>query len=127
MSLKASLVCTALGAGMLALSGVNASAAIACTGNVCWHVQERYDYPPSARIVVHEDDWRAGPGILSANTKAVVIGTATAGPIGKIERAALQSKAAGNAGGFFRSNREAAAKQSLRLWVACKNTNVGRV
>jgi hypothetical protein len=63
MSLKASLVCTALGAGMLALSGVNASAAIACTGNVCWHVQERYDYPPSARIVVHEDDWRAGPGM----------------------------------------------------------------
>ena len=61
--LKASLVCTVLGAGMLALSGVNASAAIACTGNVCWHVHEHYDYPPSARVITHDDDWRAGPGI----------------------------------------------------------------
>lgn len=63
MSLKATLVCTVLGAGMLALSGVNASAAIACTGNVCWHVHERYDYPSSSRVIIHEDDWRVGPGI----------------------------------------------------------------
>ncbi len=32
-------------------------------GNVCWHVNERYDYPPSAGVVVHEDSWKAGPGI----------------------------------------------------------------
>jgi hypothetical protein len=36
------------------------SAAIACRGNVCWHVQDRYEYPPEARIIVHPDDWRWG-------------------------------------------------------------------
>ena len=49
-----------IGAGVLALSTVNASAFVACTGNVCWHTHERYEYPPSARIVVHEDNWRWG-------------------------------------------------------------------
>jgi hypothetical protein len=47
----------------LVYSAVNASAAIVCSGNVCWHVTERYDYPPSAGIVIHEDTCRAGPGI----------------------------------------------------------------
>jgi len=32
-----SLLGTALGAGLLALSSVGASAAIVCQGNVCWH------------------------------------------------------------------------------------------
>ena len=54
------LVGALIGAGVLALSTVNASAAIACAGNVCWHTHERYDYPASARIVVHEDNWRWG-------------------------------------------------------------------
>jgi hypothetical protein len=56
-----SLLCTAMGAGLLALSSVGASAAIVCSGNVCWHTQERFDYPAGARVVVHEDDWRLGP------------------------------------------------------------------
>ena len=47
----------------LAFSALSASAAIVCSGNVCWHVTERFSYPPSAGVVVHEDDWKAGPGI----------------------------------------------------------------
>jgi hypothetical protein len=55
------LVGTAMGAGLLALSTLSASAAIVCSGNVCWHTQERYAYPPESRVIVHEDDWRWGP------------------------------------------------------------------
>ena len=51
------------GAAILASSALTASAAIVCNGNVCWHVQEHYAYPPSAGVVIHEDDWRSGPGI----------------------------------------------------------------
>jgi hypothetical protein len=47
-----------LSAGVLALSATSASAAIACRGNVCWHVQGRYEYPREARIVIRPDDWR---------------------------------------------------------------------
>jgi hypothetical protein len=54
---------SAVGTAVLALSAASASAAIACNGNVCWHVKERYSYPPSARITIHEDSWRAGPSI----------------------------------------------------------------
>jgi hypothetical protein len=49
---------TVLAAGALALSAGNLSAAIACSGNVCWHTQERYEYPPEARVIIHPDDWR---------------------------------------------------------------------
>src|SRR5262249_59299124 len=51
------------GAAILASSVMTASAAIVCNGNVCWHVHERYNYPPSAGVIIHDDDWRAGPGI----------------------------------------------------------------
>jgi hypothetical protein len=51
------------GGAILAPSAITASAAVMCTGNVCWHTHERYTYPPSAGVVIHEDDWRAGPGI----------------------------------------------------------------
>jgi len=51
----------AIGAGMLALSGVSASAAIVCKGNVCWHTREAFEYPRAAGVVVHEDNWRWGP------------------------------------------------------------------
>jgi hypothetical protein len=57
------MIATAIGAGTLALSGVSASAAIACNGNVCWHVKGHYRYPSSAHIVIHEDRWRPGPRI----------------------------------------------------------------
>jgi hypothetical protein len=36
-----------LAAAVLALPASSVSAAIACTGNVCWHTPERYEYPPS--------------------------------------------------------------------------------
>jgi hypothetical protein len=51
----------AIGAGMLAASMVSASAEIACQGSVCWHVRDHFDYPHSARIVIHDDNWHWGP------------------------------------------------------------------
>jgi hypothetical protein len=58
------LIKTALGvgltAGMLAATAVSASAAIVCSGRTCWHTHESYDYPRSARVVVHEDNWHWG-------------------------------------------------------------------
>ncbi len=52
-----------VGAGILAFSAVSASASIVCIGNVCWHVTDKYDYPPEAGIVIHEDTWSAGPSV----------------------------------------------------------------
>jgi hypothetical protein len=51
----------AIGAGMLAASMVSASAEIVCQGRVCWHVHDHFDYPASAGVVVHEDNWHWGP------------------------------------------------------------------
>jgi hypothetical protein len=48
----------ALGAGVLAASTASTTAAIACSGNVCWHTSERYEYPPEARVIIHPDGWR---------------------------------------------------------------------
>jgi hypothetical protein len=48
-------------AGVLAGSAVTASADIACVGPVCWHTTERYEYPPDAKVIVHPNDWKAGP------------------------------------------------------------------
>jgi hypothetical protein len=59
---KLILACV-VGAGALALSVLNASAAIVCTGDVCWHAHDSYDYPAEARVTVHEDAWEAGPSI----------------------------------------------------------------
>jgi hypothetical protein len=55
------LASAAIGAGLLAITSVGASAAIVCSGNVCWHTHERYNYPPEARVTVHEDNWKWGP------------------------------------------------------------------
>jgi len=52
-----------VGAGALALSALNVSAAIVCTGPVCWHAHEAYTYPPEAHVTIHEDTWRAGPAV----------------------------------------------------------------
>jgi hypothetical protein len=57
-SLTTILVSAALGARMLASSSLSASAAIVCTGNVCWHTHERYEYPLGAHVAIHEDNWR---------------------------------------------------------------------
>ncbi|HEY7244660.1 MAG TPA: hypothetical protein VH678_12355 [Xanthobacteraceae bacterium] len=61
-SLSKTLLAAAAGAGLLAFSAGGASAAIACTGSVCWHTHERYEYPPEARVIIHPDHWRAGRG-----------------------------------------------------------------
>ena len=51
------------GAGALAFSAVGASAEIVCSGNTCWHVKEKYEYPPTAGVEIHEDTWGPSPGI----------------------------------------------------------------
>lgn len=58
-SLRAAAVCC----GLLIGSTMSASAAVVCTGDVCWHTHARYAYPPGAGVIIHEDSWRAGPGI----------------------------------------------------------------
>src|SRR5579862_5991320 len=42
-----------VGAGALALSALNVSAAIVCTGPVCWHAHEAYTYPPEPHVTNH--------------------------------------------------------------------------
>lgn len=64
MTLTKVLVGAALGTGVLALSAMNVSAAIVCSGNTCWHTHETYHYPSSAHIVIHQDDWHAGPRVV---------------------------------------------------------------
>ena len=59
-SLNKALLDALAGASLLAVSAVNASAAIVCSGGACWHTHEAYDYPPAAGVVVHPDDWRWG-------------------------------------------------------------------
>jgi len=61
-ALSKTLLGAAMGAGALALSMATASAAIVCSGDVCWHTQTTYEYPPEARVIVHPDTWRWGPG-----------------------------------------------------------------
>lgn len=63
MTLGRIILGATLGAGLLATTNVGASAAIVCRDNVCWHAHERYEYPPTAGVIVHEDTWRAGPTI----------------------------------------------------------------
>jgi hypothetical protein len=57
------IVIALMGAAALAVSSATASAAVACSGNVCWHVTEKYEYPPSSHVTIHEDTWKAGPEI----------------------------------------------------------------
>ena len=59
--LSKTLTGAAVGAAMLAASATTASAAIVCSGNVCWHTHETYAYPRDSRVIIHEDNWRAGP------------------------------------------------------------------
>jgi hypothetical protein len=59
--LHKALISTAAGAAALGLSSVAASAAIVCSGNVCWHTSERLSYPAESRVIIHRDNWRWGP------------------------------------------------------------------
>ncbi|WP_245286834.1 hypothetical protein [Bradyrhizobium sp. Tv2a-2] len=60
-SLGKTLASAAVGAGLVAITSMSASAAIVCSGNTCWHTHEAYRYPPEARVIVHDDNWRSGP------------------------------------------------------------------
>jgi hypothetical protein len=60
--LKKALVGVAAGAGFLAVTAVGASAEIVCSEHTCWHARDHFAYPPGSHIVVHEDNWRWGPG-----------------------------------------------------------------
>ena len=53
-----SILAATVGVAALVCTSLTASAYIACTGNVCWHVKERHDYPASARVVIRDDDWK---------------------------------------------------------------------
>jgi hypothetical protein len=55
------LLTTAVAAAALTASVLSSQAAIACSGLVCWHVGERYEYPPESRVIIHPDDWRWAP------------------------------------------------------------------
>ena len=63
MNMRSTIVALALSAfGVLALSSLNASAAIVCNSDGdCWHAHKEYTYPPTARVVIHPDTWRWGP------------------------------------------------------------------
>jgi hypothetical protein len=61
VELRKFLIGGAIGTSVLALSAVSASAAVVCSGNVCWHTHETYTYPPGARVIVHPDNWSWGP------------------------------------------------------------------
>jgi hypothetical protein len=56
-----SVLAVIMGVGVLALSAVSASAAVVCSGRVCWHAHADYDFPRGAGVIVHPDDWRWGP------------------------------------------------------------------
>jgi hypothetical protein len=47
--------------GALAATAAKADSYVVCNRwNECWRVHDKYsDYPPDARIVIHDDAWRA--------------------------------------------------------------------
>jgi hypothetical protein len=61
MTLNKTLIGAVMGAGVLAFTMASASAAIVCSGNVCWHVKDKYEYPPEGRVTLHDDNWKWGP------------------------------------------------------------------
>jgi hypothetical protein len=62
ISKSKTLLAAAIGASALVLSMASASAAIVCSGRVCWHTHGDFDYPADARVIVHPDDWHWGRG-----------------------------------------------------------------
>ena len=90
MSSAKFLIGAALGASVIGLSTLSASADVVCVGPVCWHAHERYEYPPSAGVTVHEDAWKPGPDVDSASTRGAAIGTGIAGRHG--DRRARKTK-----------------------------------
>lgn len=57
-SLTAKALGAALAAASLAASASTASAYVVCNqAGECWHAHDRYDYPATAGVVVHDDGW----------------------------------------------------------------------
>jgi hypothetical protein len=63
-SMRKVVLTVAAGTGAQALTSIAASAGIVCSENVCWHTQEQYSYPPDAKVVIHDDSWRAAPHMI---------------------------------------------------------------
>jgi hypothetical protein len=59
--LRKTIFCAAMSAGLLAISALSASAAVVCSGRVCWHTHDSFEYPRGSRVIVHPDDWTWGP------------------------------------------------------------------
>ncbi|MBV8697728.1 MAG: hypothetical protein JO052_07710 [Bradyrhizobium sp.] len=57
----AALAGATIGAVALSASSIPASVEVVCSGNVCWHLKERHEYPPEAKVIIHEDNWRGSP------------------------------------------------------------------
>jgi hypothetical protein len=57
------LLGTAIGAAALALTAASASAEVACSGDVCWHVKDKISYPAESKVIVREDSWKPGPTV----------------------------------------------------------------
>jgi hypothetical protein len=53
----------AIGAAALALTAASASAEVACSGDVCWHVKDKMTSPTESKVIVREDGWKPGPTV----------------------------------------------------------------
>ena len=51
------LVAATMSVSALAITGATASAAIVCSEGDCWHTHDHFEYPASAHVIVHPDDW----------------------------------------------------------------------
>ena len=86
-----SILAATVGVAALAASSLTASAYIACSGKVCWHVSERHNYPAHARVVIQyrpellelevRDDGRGsvrnprpGQGLVGMRERAALLG-----------------------------------------------------
>jgi hypothetical protein len=61
MNVRKKMATAAFAGAAVFVMAAPASAAIVCSRDVCWHTHEAYDYPPKAKVVVHEDSWKWGP------------------------------------------------------------------
>ena len=63
MTLSKYVLAAGAGTVMLAFSAASASAAYACSGNVCWVAKEKYDYPAESKVIVREETWKPSADI----------------------------------------------------------------
>ena len=56
--MKKTLITAVLAGTAVAFTATGAFADIACVGNTCWHVKEKYTYPKESKVVIHEETWK---------------------------------------------------------------------